>query len=137
MDIEQAIVAKLLADATLAALVGTRVYPGLAPQGAAAPYLVYQQADRQKVHTLGGVVSLNNYRMRFDAFGSSYANAKATAAALASALDGFSGLVGSGAIKVQGAFLESEEDDLDEPVHGGETGVYSVGADVSIWFNPV
>lgn len=50
---------------TLAALAGGRVYPDVAPEGTAAPYIVYQQVGGQGLnHTEGTLPTAENCRIQ-------------------------------------------------------------------------
>jgi hypothetical protein len=85
--IEEALVTRLLADATVAAAVGTRIYPLVAPQGAAMPHIVYQRISGPRVHTHQGS-DLAHPRFQFACNAATYAAAKALANAVREELDG-------------------------------------------------
>lgn len=52
-------------QAVLGALAGGRVYPDVAPQGTAAPYIVFQQVGGQGLnHTEGSVPAAENCRIQ-------------------------------------------------------------------------
>lgn len=85
--IEEAMVTRLLADATVAAAVGTRIYPVAAPQGATMPHIVYQRISGPRVHSHDGS-DLAHPRFQFACNAATYAAAKALANAVREELDG-------------------------------------------------
>lgn len=56
MSAETQLYAILSAYAALTALVGTRIYPDVLPEGVAVPYIGYERTDAQPVTTLEGTV---------------------------------------------------------------------------------
>lgn len=54
MTIEEALNAKLLSVTAITDIVGTRIYPDTAPEGAAKPYLIFRQRDRDDPACLSG-----------------------------------------------------------------------------------
>lgn len=54
MTIEEALNAKLLTIGGVTSIVGTRIYPDTAPQGAAKPYLIYRLTSRDDPACLSG-----------------------------------------------------------------------------------
>ena len=111
-SIEEALYAKLIATAGVTALVGTRIYPASSAQATdpALNYLTYARVGGQPYHTHDGPAGLRWARMSFMAHSPSYATAKAIAAAVLAALDGFKGTVGS--VEIQA--ILSEMDMIDD-----------------------
>lgn len=132
MSVEGAIVTLLTTDGTLSALVGSRVYPLMAPGDAALPLLVYQEASEVPVRALARRLALTAWRVRFDAYAESYASAKAVKAALLNVLEGYSGTA-SGVV-VQGVFRDDSNDAHDPPAHADERGYFSAGIDLAVWY---
>lgn len=93
--IESAVVALVLADATLSGLIGTRIKPHNVPQGvpgaATLPAVVYQLLDDAVDHHLDGPAGIARALLRLDALSRDYADCMAIAEALRSALDGYRG----------------------------------------------
>jgi hypothetical protein len=87
---EQLLVNELQATPAVTALVGTRIYPQAAPQGTTANYVTYE-ATVMPVQAHDGSGGLYRGRVSYLCHSVTYANAKATAAAISAALDGFSG----------------------------------------------
>lgn len=134
MTLEEAIFGRLTADVGVSALLGTRAYPGQAPQSSTLPVLVYQQASQKKLTTLTGVINLNQYGLRLDLWAADYAGCKALYNAVRDCLVGFRGTLGSGAVDVRGVFEESGDDQAESPIHAEENGLYRAGLDLNIWY---
>lgn len=63
------IVATLLNDSEIAEQVAARVYPDQATQGAATPYLIYQEISFAGSYNLAGPDGTRARRIQFDAYG--------------------------------------------------------------------
>lgn len=112
MTIEQGLVAELLADAGVAAIVGTRVHPGAVPQNGSLPAIVYQRISSIRDVDMSGPQSFTQVRIQVDCWHTSYAGAKSLADAVRSALNGVG--INSpktlGAEPVQLVYLENDQD---------------------------
>jgi hypothetical protein len=112
--LETGIYAVLAADDAVKAIVITRIYPAMVPQGAVFPCLVYHQVAGEREHTMQGPNGLRQSRYQITAWGkmtdaaAAYAGAKALADAVRLALDGSYG-TWSG-VAVQGCSLMDETD---------------------------
>lgn len=101
---EEDLVALLLANTGVSALVGTRIYWVERKQGAALPGVALTLIDGGEGHTQDGPDGLGQYRVQIDSYGATYASAKAVARAITAALDG----VRAG--RLQGMFHDSSRD---------------------------
>ena len=117
--IETAVVAALLADATVAGLVGEGIYPMAVPQGAPVPAIVYQRIFTGPLHTLVGDEGSDDVRLQLSCWAPSYAVAKALAAAARAALTAAASL----SLRTTGAIDYRDE----------ETRHYGVILDVNLW----
>lgn len=98
---------------------GPRVYTGNAPQNTAPPYVVLARVGEPRAErTLDGTVILNRATFALNAYGATYEQAHAIAAALKTALDGYRGTMGETNVLV--ARRESFGPDLSE-VDGDKT----------------
>ena len=132
MDIREALVAYLLGDATIVALVANRLSPGFAPQASARPYLTYAQIDRPTTDHLKGQ-DLPHPRFQLGCWGgTSLASAVALATAVRERIN-----AGSrkdwGELSVQHSRVIDERDNFDAPVDAGEVPDFSVQLDLVIW----
>src|SRR5690606_15433406 len=105
---EEAIIAILLADSGVAGQIGTRVYPGRAPQGVDTSYALVRSITRLPDYTMSGASGYEERRFQIDVYAETYTKAKLTARAIVDALSGFRGAKGS--VFIQGIFLDGERD---------------------------
>lgn len=81
-DFATALRARLVADSAVAAIVGTKVYWTLVPQGTALPYIRMQTVSDPRPEHLRGYQSARQTRVQVDCFAGSYATARALAEAV-------------------------------------------------------
>lgn len=112
----------LLADATVASLIGTRMFPVKLPQNPTFPAVMIQTISGERVHSTDGASGLAGPRIQIDCWAESYADADAVFEAVRKRLDG----KGNG--DIQGMFIQSERDDFDF-----ELGIYNRSMDVFVW----
>ena len=105
--VEQMFVKQLQATSGVTALVGTRIYPQAAPQGTTADYVTYEVSGNP-IQDHGGSGGLYRARVSFLCHTATYANAKAVAAAIRAAVDGFRGTMQGVSV---GACLQEMEAD--------------------------
>ena len=70
-------------------LINERVYPMVAPQNVAKPYITYRVVSGIKLQCIGGEIYQGDYRMQLDCFSLTYSNVKAISKAVENALVGF------------------------------------------------
>jgi hypothetical protein len=131
--IEQAVATILTNTAGVTAVVGARVHPLIIPQNergqGSQPCLVYQVITRERSKTRCGTVALVRTSLQVDAYGRTYASAKAASEACIAALLDYRGTVG--AVTIKDVAL-SAEIDLTDP----EPGLYRVSNTFEIWHTP-
>jgi hypothetical protein len=88
---EQVVRGRLLADATVAAAVATRVYPVIAPSSAALPFVTYRRTGITRGMTLAGPQGTPNVFVDFAVFATTYEAVREVADAMRKSLDGWSG----------------------------------------------
>lgn len=128
MEIEYDIVAYLLEDEKLSALVWDRIFPLQLPQpddflypDGVIPGIVYQRISTPRTLSLSGESS-SNPRIQFTVYSDEYVEAKSVAKALNRALDGFAGTLRD---NVRAQVLRAEYRDMQER----ETGLYRCDID--------
>lgn len=89
--IEEAVIQRLLADVTVAGLVGTRVFPGSLPQGEALPAIIFNRISGAPIYADEGEVGLDEARIQIDCYGVSYSAAKTLSRAVRASLSAFFG----------------------------------------------
>lgn len=87
MTLEEAVYTRLAGDAAVAALVGTRVYPILAPQAGALPYVVFARAETENLADLGGRGTHDRVQLSVQCFAADVETARALATAAQTCLD--------------------------------------------------
>jgi len=89
MSIESDLYAHLKNDSGVSALIGTRIYPLMAPQNVIDPYITYQVVNDNSKQCIGGSVYQNDTRFQVDCWSKKYSEVKAIKEAVESALIGF------------------------------------------------
>ena len=85
--VESRIHTLLLANATVTALIGARVYPLVAQQAAPLPLLVYRRISTRRVGDLQGESKVEFPRIQIDCQAETYLGAKALASAVLDAMN--------------------------------------------------
>lgn len=125
--LEEALYADLTVSASaVVALSGTRGFPELIPETAALPAWAYQtiSTNREPVH--GGSSGLTEQVMQITCQATTYAGAKALAAAIRARLHGFKGTIST--VKIHRTVVDNDQDGL-----VGEDGA-TVRMDVSVFY---
>ena len=106
----------------LASLVGTRIYPDVAPIGVATPYVVWSEVGNAPMNNLSGdAPNVNNYRVQVVSLAATALQARNVAeqvrAAMATATE-----------------FKSQEVDYASADFEDGSKVYGVRADFSVWY---
>jgi hypothetical protein len=130
--IEETFRTHLAGNAAVAAIVGARIYPMVASQPAAFPYIVYQVISSPEYIVKPRVATLRLVRKRIQVDGyakgnGAYAAIKSLEAAIKAAAYLFTSSVNDSIVETR--VLDASDDS--EP----EEGIYRVSIDVSILFN--
>ena len=88
MSIETDLYTTLSTTAGVTAICSTRIYPSLAPESAALPYLTYQLITGDRINTITGVDDMTRKRIQMSCHASTYAESKSLSAAVYAALEG-------------------------------------------------
>lgn len=106
MEIEEALVAYLLADSALAALIGAKIYPDEIPQGVTYPAVFYLDISSVPLHTLVGQSVIDRPSKQFTVYASTKASAKAVANRLKALLSDYQGTLSG--LEIQKIELQNE-----------------------------
>lgn len=109
----EALAIKLRATTDLTNLVGTRIYPVIAPPDAPKPFVNYQIITQTFEHAMIADPRIFEPRVQLGAFSTSYSNARAIAAVLDDTLRDFTGYLSgssSDGVNVQRSFIEFQAD---------------------------
>ena len=105
---EAAMRAVLLQNSAVAAVVGTRVFPVLAPAKAALPFITYRRTGVSREQTFSGPMGVATTTLDMDIFAVTYEEARNLADLCRLALDGWGGTLEN--TEVKRVSLESESD---------------------------
>lgn len=93
MSLETGIYKLLSANSAVAALVGTRIYPVIVPEGATFPAVVYQRIDTARnANTFDNSAELPVARMQITCWAENFADVVSLQVAVQNVLAGFHGL---------------------------------------------
>ncbi len=106
MEIEQALYARLIADTTLKALIGDRLYPDELPQGCALPAVYYIDVSDVKRHILTGQIKQERPTKQFTIQALRKSQTKEVAAAIKACLCDYHGTLSG--LEVQHIMLNFE-----------------------------
>ncbi len=126
MSIQGAIYNILSGTAAVTALVGTRIYPVVAPDGAEYPLIVYTVFSNERILASGGSTDLNNPSIQISCWGDSYASARNVAIQAIAAIEDYAGTQDSTVI--QHIFYGTEQEFF-EPT----TKKYHIPIDFEAW----
>lgn len=87
MSFASSLYSKVTGDSSVAALVGTKVYPVKVPQSAEAPLIVWQEVSSTPDTTLGEASTSGKRLVQFSCLASTYEGAIALGSAVVAALD--------------------------------------------------
>lgn len=127
---EEDLVALLLEESTLSALVGSKVWWSQAVQGEAPPYVTLRVISAPRDYHMQGASGLVESRVQIDCDAATYAAAKSVARAVEGALSGFKGTQGN--TKFLAVFLDQERDSNEE-LTGTSKRMFRTSLDFLIW----
>lgn len=127
--LEEGLVAYLKTVPGLTTLIGARIYAFRIPQEETLPCLTYQRISTPRYHshdTSGTGNNLSHPRVQFDAWATTYSEAKTITDELRAALNGRRG--STGGVTLQGALVAEES-----PTYEPDTKLYRNRSDYFIW----
>jgi len=129
---EQVIRNALVTNTVASSIVGSRVFPVLAPATAALPFAVYRRSSIRREQTLGGPSGLPIVNVEFQIYSTTYESARQAADAFRQVLDGYAGSLDN--VNVQNAALEQESDDFVQLAGAELPPVYSVTQNYALFW---
>jgi hypothetical protein len=133
---EQAISTVLLADPAVAAVIGTRIYPVLAPASADLPFATWRRSGVQRQQTLSGPMGMPTVLLSIELFAITYEAVRDLADRVRRALDGYGGSP-SDSVVVNNVSLDNEIDGFVQLAGGDMPPVYSVSQTYSIMWQEI
>jgi len=128
---EKAAARAIAADPAVAALLGERNWPVIAPQSASLPFATWRRTGVQRSQTLSGPMGMATVLLAVDVFSTTYEEARDIADRVRSVLDGWGGAV-SEYVSVRNVSLDSESDGFVQLAGGDLPPVYQVSQSYSI-----
>jgi hypothetical protein len=125
---EEPLVERLKADATLTALVGTRIWPRWSKQDPDTPLIVFRRDGVEAPRRLDNAGTLKRYTLRLECYAETEALTHSPLKAAWESLDGFRDHTKG----VQGVFHEDDDTGEDEA-----SGLKFTARILSVWFQPV
>lgn len=141
-ELKQALFEHLSANATIAAIVGARIVPNVAPTTATTgttsasffPYLAYERLSSDHVRHAGGPSGLAQGRMQIECWGLDSVTVESLADAVRRALQNFIGNMGAIALPVYSTLVDSMGDTVKFPETAADPIKWNVSVNVSIWY---
>lgn len=114
--IGQGIYAILANDAGVSALVGTNIYPMIAPENTDLPYIIYEDRNVEPIVTKQGSFERDYVELFVYCCGNSYTNSKLLAREVKQALNYYSGTPVAGVTFGKIKYMESLKPELEERI---------------------
>lgn len=114
----------LVGNTSVTAMVGTRIYPLLAPKTAALPFITWRRSGVSREHTLAGPMGVPNVSVEMQSFAATYEDVREVADRVRLVLDGYGGTVNN--VEVKHVSLEQESDDFVQLAGGDLPPAYQV-----------
>ncbi len=123
---ETAIRKLVIDDAGISALISSRVYPDVAPEKSAFPFVVYERISTDVQHDMGGAGNLKYVRVGMTIYSYSPDERNTIAEAIEALLDGNRDTVtiSASSIRFQTLFLEDQQDQVLKPDDGKGRAIY-------------
>lgn len=110
-NIDTALYTRLSNFAGLIALTSTRIYPGLAPQDCAYPFVVYEQLSGVRDYVMGNQSGLVSSAFKLDSWGETRSSARSVAEQVRLALSNWHGT--SDGVTIDWTEMDTELSDYD------------------------
>jgi hypothetical protein len=134
VEVEEALREKLLADATVSSLLGSRLYPLQAPQNEPYPFALYARASWRQEMALAGPVNLKHASIRLSVYAASYASLKACVRAVEDDLQGYRGTL-DGSVFAHYVGVSGGGDAVLPPQKAEEIGPCEHGLDIDVHYS--
>lgn len=115
---------RLTSQTAVSSLIGSRVFPLLAPTGTPLPLVVYQRTSVERPRSLTGNVGNPVVTLQLTTYGTSYTSVKTIARAVRLAVDNWTGTTAG--VTIQRTTLVTEADGVDMPADDQMLPYYNV-----------
>jgi len=133
-SLEEGIVSILRADATVAGLLGTRIYPWMRPQGTTFPAIVYELDGTDPEQDLDGYGGMTRAELSISCIDEQYGGAKTLAAAVLGALNGYTGTPTDG-VAINSLVHDNDIGIVEDSQIGNSRGVSIIESSYVVWYS--
>jgi hypothetical protein len=126
----------LAGDPAVAEMIGSRVYPVLAPASASLPFVTWRRSAVSREMTLQGPLGMPTVTLSVDMYADHYEDVRDLADRCRRALDGWGGSVGN-YISVRNVSLLNESDGFVQLAGGDLPPVYSVTQTYTVFWQEI
>lgn len=122
----------LLLKPDVALLVGTKVYPVMAPASTALPFITYRRGGIQRQQTLQNPAGVPRVTFDVQVYAATYEDAREVADAVRKTLDGYAGTIDN--TVVDQVSLENEADDFVALAGADMPPAYQITLTYDVWW---
>lgn len=122
----------LVANSAVSALIGTKVYPVIAPASATLPFVTWRRVAVRRQQTLAAPMGMPVTSIEYSIFGSTYEQARDVADAMRAVLDGYGGSANN--TEVKQTSLEQESDDFVTLAGAELPPAYQITQQYDVWW---
>lgn len=133
MSLKTALYSYLTGFAALNALISTRCYPGVAPEAATRPYMVYNIVSSNHARHMTAASEFTSRNVQIDIYADSALTVESVFDALRDALESKTGTIGTENLSIMSSGIISERDDVTPPGDGRQLGRHRRTIDFEIW----
>ena len=129
---EKGLLDALVSATAVTSVVGTRIFPLLAPASSALPFVTWRRTGIERTQTLGSPHGVPRVSVDYTVVAATYNQAREAADAMRRTLDGYGGTVDN--TVVEQVSLENEVDDFVTLAGSDQPPSYSVTQSYDIWW---
>ena len=133
---EQLLANALVADPAVAAVVGQRVYPVVAPASASLPFVTWRRTGVQRSQTLSGPMGMGVVVLSVDVYAETYGEARDIADKCRAVLDGY-GTAVENYVSVRNVSLDTESDGVVQLAGGDLPPILTVNQQYSVLWQEI
>lgn len=122
----------LVGNATVATLIGSHIYPVLAPATAPLPLVTWRRTSISRSQTLSAPMGVPQVTVEYQIYAGTYETAREIADAMRLVLDGYGGTVDN--TTVRQTSLENEVDDFVQLQGSDLPAVYQITQTYDVWW---
>lgn len=122
----------LVGNTSVTAIVGSRIYPVLAPATAALPFVTWRRTSINREQTLSAPMGVPRVSVDYSIYATTYEQARDTADAMRRVLDGYGGTADN--TEVKQTSLENESDDFVTLAGADMPPVYQITQTYDVWW---